>query len=353
MPEIADIQKEYDELLNQLSDPELISDWPRFEELSKKKKSLEKILEKSKEIEEISRLVEESKAILSANEDSELVALAESEMSELKNKQENLKKDLEKLLAGGDDEEEVKNSGGDNSVILEIRGGTGGDEAALFAGDLFGMYSRYAGIMGWKVKVLDSHPTELHGYKEIIFEIKGDGSYDALKNEAGVHRVQRIPETEKAGRVHTSTATVAVLLKPKPAEIKINPADLKIDIAKASGPGGQNVNKRMTAVRITHIPTGIMVKSMAERTLPQNKENALAILSARLLEIKLEEEEKKETGKRNEQIGGAKRAEKIRTYNFPQDRVTDHRIKKSWHSIEEMMEGKIDKMIKDVEEGLK
>jgi peptide chain release factor 1 len=215
------------------------------------------------------------------------------------------------------------------------------------------MYSRYSETKNWKVKILDAHATDLKGYKEVIFEIDGNGVYEKIKNEGGVHRVQRIPETEKAGRVHTSTASVAVMTRPKSTKTIINPKDLRIDIAKASGPGGQNVNKRMTAVRITHLPTGIMVKSMAERTLPANKENALSILAAKLEKIKLEEEINKEGDKRRNQIGTAKRVEKIRTYNFPQDRITDHRVKKSWHSIEEMMNGKIDKMVDSLAEELK
>jgi peptide chain release factor 1 len=200
--------------------------------------------------------------------------------------------------------------------------------------------------------MLDSHSADLGGFKEIIFELVGD-AYKKMKYEGGVHRVQRIPKTEKAGRIHTSTASVAVLMKPKPSEIKIKPQDLKIDIAKASGPGGQNVNKRMTAVRITHLPTGIMVKSMAERSLPQNKENAMSILSAKLLEIKETENLTKEKDKRKSQIGSAKRVEKIRTYNFPQDRITDHRIKKSWHDIERIMDGDMAKVIETMQKAEK
>jgi len=230
------------------------------------------------------------------------------------------------------------------SAIIEIRAGAGGDEAALFAADLYKMYSKYAESQGWQTKPLDSHAIGIGGFKEIIFEIKGD-SYDKIKHEGGVHRVQRIPETEKSGRVHTSTVSVAVLPKPKKQEIKIRTDELKIDYFKSSGPGGQNVNKRETAVRITHLPTGIVVASQTERNQLQNKENAMAILSAKILEKKEQESIEKLGGKRKEQIGKAMRAEKIRTYNFPQDRITDHRIKKSWHGIEEIMSGKLDKII--------
>ena len=238
------------------------------------------------------------------------------------------------------------------SVIVEIRAGAGGKEASLFAGNLFKMYSKYGQSQGWKQKVLSSHPTELGGFKEIIFELKNGDVFSRMKYEGGVHRVQRIPETEKSGRIHTSTASVAILPKPKKAEIKINPENLKIDFYGASGPGGQYVQKRHTAVRITHLPSGIVVTSQTERNQLQNKENAMSILEAKLLEKKELEESTKISGKRRAQIGFAKRAEKIRTYNFPQDRVTDHRIKKSWHNIAEIMAGRLDKIIETLEKNL-
>jgi peptide chain release factor 1 len=232
-----------------------------------------------------------------------------------------------------------------NAVIMEIRAGVGGEEAALFANDLFRMYSRYAQNNGFKTQVLDSQETDIKGLRQVIFEISGEGAYEKLKNEAGVHRVQRIPKTEKSGRVHTSTATVAVLPKPSKTQVDIKPQDIRFEVCKASGPGGQYVNKRMTAVRMVHIPTNLVVTSQSERSLQQNKENALSILSARLLEKKEKELEKELGGARRSQIGTAGREEKIRTYNFPQDRVTDHRMNKSWHDIESIMEGKIDKML--------
>jgi len=239
-----------------------------------------------------------------------------------------------------------------NSVICEIRAGVGGDEAALFAADLFNMYSKYAQKEGWKFRVLHTNPTELGGIKEIIFEITGPQVYSKLKQEAGVHRVQRIPKTEKSGRIHTSTATVAILPKPKDTDIKINPSDLKFDFYKSSGPGGQYVNKRMSAVRVTHIPTGLIVTSQSERNLQQNKENALSILRAKLFEKKQMEELSKLSSERRAQIGMGERSEKIRTYNFPQNRVTDHRIKKSWHNIDAILEGDLDKIIKDFQKYL-
>lgn len=232
-----------------------------------------------------------------------------------------------------------------NAVIMEIRAGVGGEEAALFANDLLRMYTRYSENQGFKVQVLDINQTDINGIKEVIIEIAGDNVYDKFKYEAGVHRVQRIPKTEKSGRIHTSTATVAVLPKPSKTEINIKPQDIRTETCKAGGAGGQYVNKKMTAIRLIHIPTGLAVTSQSERSLMQNKENALAIMAARLLAQQEKALEKELGGARRSQIGSAGREEKIRTYNFPQDRVTDHRINKSWHDIESIMNGKIEKMI--------
>jgi len=232
------------------------------------------------------------------------------------------------------------------SVIIEIRAGTGGEEAALFARDLFRMYSRYALSQGWKQKILNSRLAEIGGFKEIVFEISNGDIFSKMKYEGGVHRVQRTPKTEKRGRIHTSTATVAVLLKPKKAEIKIKPESLKINFYRASGPGGQYVNKRETAVRITHLPTGLVATSQTERSQLQNRESAMTILEAKLLEKRGMEESEKLGEKRKSQIKWAKRSEKIRTYNFPQNRVTDHRIKKSWHNLESIMAGELRVIIK-------
>ncbi|PXF33252.1 peptide chain release factor 1, partial [Mesotoga sp. SC_NapDC] len=231
----------------------------------------------------------------------------------------------------------------------EIRAGVGGEEAALFANDLLRMYSRYAENQGLKAQVLDINQTDINGIKNVIIEISGDDIYNKFKYEAGVHRVQRVPKTEKSGRIHTSTATVAVLPKPSKTEINIKPQDIRTETCKASGAGGQYVNKKMTAIRLIHIPTGLAVTSQSERSLMQNKENALSIMAARLLEQKEKELEKELGGARRSQIGSAGREEKIRTYNFPQDRITDHRINKSWHNIESIMDGKIEKMINAME----
>ena len=232
------------------------------------------------------------------------------------------------------------------TVIIEIRAGTGGDEAALFAADLFKMYTKFAEKQAWKIKILSLSRTALSGYKEIVFELKNSDLYSKLKQESGVHRVQRIPKTEKSGRVHTSTATVAVLPQIKEEEIKINSGDLRVDTYRASGPGGQYVNKRESAVRITHKPSGIVVSSQQERTQLANRETALGVLRAKLYNKKLQEKLQKQGVARKEQIGSAERSEKIRTYNFPQNRITDHRINKKWHNLEDILEGNLKPIIK-------
>lgn len=232
------------------------------------------------------------------------------------------------------------------AAIIEIRAGQGGDEAGLFAADLYRMYSRYGQTKGWKERILDSNNSTVGGYKEIIFELSGNGVYDELQNEGGVHRVQRVPKTEKQGRVHTSTATVAVLLKPKKTEVNISPADLQVDTYKSSGPGGQYVNKTESAIRITHKPSGLVVTCQSERNQMQNREVAMSLLAARLLRAQEEADLSKLTTERRDQIGWAKRAEKIRTYNYPQNRITDHRIEKSWHNLETIVNGDLEPIIK-------
>lgn len=233
------------------------------------------------------------------------------------------------------------------SIILEIRAGVGGQESALFASDLFNMYLRYAQSQGWKVEVLEESDTDLSGFKQVSLEISGNGVFEKLKQEAGVHRVQRIPKTEKSGRIHTSTVSVAVLKIPKETEVRINPSDLRIETSKSGGAGGQNVNKRETAIRIVHLPTGLAVTSQTQRSQQQNRENALNLLRAKLFEMQNSGSNAAVQEERRSQIGSADRSEKIRTYNFPQDRITDHRINKSWHNMEKILSGKMDKIIQE------
>jgi len=392
MINFEEIKKEYETITQKLSDPELFNretitrrrgaptgsflNWEEFETAKKRKDYLEKIIIQEEELQDLRKKIAENKEILKSQEDPALMTLAEEEISQLRAREKALEKEFQNLTEEGKDynsRTELRSGAGSptssevplrrvaggsesrspngeqspetGSAIVEIRAGTGGEEAALFADDLFRMYSKYAQRQGWKQKILDSRLSELSGFKEITFEISNGNVFSQMKYEGGVHRVQRIPVTEKSGRIHTSTASVAVLPKPKKAQIKIRPEDLKIDFYRASGPGGQYVNKRETAVRITHLSSGIAVTSQTERNQLQNRENALAILAAKLLEKKEMQEAEKIHGKRKAQIGWAKRAEKIRTYNFPQDRLTDHRIKKSWHNLEEIMEGKLDPII--------
>jgi len=280
--------------------------------------------------------IEETKKLINESESKEMIDLATTELNNLSLKKEKIEKELFSFTSP---KEEEKN------VILEIRAGTGGEEAALFAADLFRMYSRFAEKKNWPIEILSSHPTGLGGFKEIIFKIAHLEAWSILKFESGVHRIQRIPLTEKTGRIHTSTASVAVLPEAEEIDLQIEPKDLKIETFRASGHGGQSVQKTESAVRITHLPTSMMVSCQDERSQLKNKERALKILRSRLLWQKKEEERQKIAGTRKNQIGQAERAEKIRTYNFPQDRITDHRIKKSWHNIEEILNGNLDKIL--------
>ena len=339
--ELADARKEFDTLSEQLSDPELLSDWEKFQDISKRRGYLEKVVKKADEIEDIEKHLSESKQIIAAQEDQELLSMAEQELTSLTEEKTIKEKELQILLKG---EKESP-----ASLIIEIRPGTGGEEAALFAASLYTMYTKYAENQGWKTTLLNLSNTEIGGIKEVSFEIKGKEAFAKLQNEAGVQRVQRIPETEKQGRIHTSTASVAVLPIAKKKNMEIKPDDIEIDTYRASGAGGQNVNKRETAIRITHKPTGIVVTCQTERNQLKNKENALSILAARLLEKQESEDSSKLASQRKSQIGSAERSEKIRTYNFPQDRITDHRIKKSWHGIEQVLRGELDEIVSSLE----
>ncbi len=345
MVNIEEIEKKYEQIDKELAQSKSISNWEKIGKLRKEKQIYETVIAKQKEIEKIEKQIKEAEKILVKEKDPGLILLANQEKIDLPIKKNNLEKEISSLLKELNGEEAEP-----KSIIVEIRAGAGGDEASLFAADLFNMYSKYAENQNWQVKILNGHRTELGGYKEIAFQVSGPKVFSKMKHEAGVHRVQRIPSTEKQGRIHTSTASVAILTRPKKNQIKIKPDELQIDTYKSSGPGGQNVNKRETAIRITHLPSGIVVTSQNERNQAQNKENALAILQAKLFEAQEEQQAEKIDSNRKKQIGQNKRAEKIRTYNFPQDRVTDHRIKKTWHNLQDIMEGGLDVIVKDLEE---
>ncbi|OHA67064.1 MAG: peptide chain release factor 1 [Candidatus Wildermuthbacteria bacterium RIFCSPHIGHO2_02_FULL_47_12] len=343
MIDLKQIKEEYQELLTKLTDPELISRWEEFQSLSKRRSTLEKIMQVAQDLEETKQKIQENLEIISSPEDPELSSLAQTELEALKDREGALQKELEQQLKKG-----TQSTPG--AVILEIRAGTGGEEAALFAFDLFTMYRKYANQQGWKDTILDQNLTEQGGLKEGSIEFEGETVFENLQYEGGVHRVQRIPATEKAGRIHTSTASVAMLPKPTKTELQINPSDLKIETTTSSGPGGQNVNKRQTAVRVVYIPTGLMVVSQISRNQQKNKDFAIALISAKILAQKREEEQKKLSSDRKAQIGWAKRAEKIRTYNFPQDRITDHRIEKSWHGLEKILGGELSPIVQALQE---
>lgn len=344
MNKLSQLQEEYNELTEELSNPEIVSDWERFQEISKRRKDLEKIVTKYNELEKVQQTIEENKQIIDAEESPELSVMAEQELNQLQTQEQSLQKELDDLIKKN--EEDLP-----SALILEIRSGTGGDEAALFARDLWTMYQNYASNQGWKVKVLNTSETEIGGIKEVALEIEGEEAFAKLRYEGGVHRVQRIPSTEKQGRIHTSTVSVAILPKPKKEEVQLNNSDVKMEFTTSSGPGGQNVNKRETAVRLIHIPTGLTIVAENSRTQQANKEAAYALMQARLLERQVQEQEQERSGQRKSQIGGAERSEKIRTYNYPQDRITDHRIKQSWHGIEKTInEGSMDPIVHALQE---
>lgn len=341
LEKLTAITQRYDELGQQLL--QVGADYQRAAEINKERIDLEPVVRKSQEYTQAVRHLEEAKAILASqtDADAELRSLAEADVSALTPKIEELEKEIRQLLLPKDPRDE-------KNVIVEIRAGTGGDEAALFAADLFRLYSRFAERQGWKSEILSENAIGIGGYKEVIFEIRGRGAYSKLKYESGVHRVQRVPTTEASGRIHTSTATVAVLAEVEEVDIDIPDSDIRMDVYRSSGAGGQNVQKNSTAVRITHLPTGIVVACQDERSQLQNKLRALSILRARLYQIEEEKRRAAVDDTRRSQIGTGERSEKIRTYNFPQNRVTDHRTGQSVYNLPAVMDGSIDDFIDEL-----
>ena len=332
------IQKRYDEINQLLARAEITTDPRRLQELSKEKADLEDIVYtyqqyKAKEVE-----LAELEALLNSLSDADMMALIKEEVGKLKKQRDKLSHRLKLSLLPKDPNDE-------RDVIVEIRAGAGGEEAGLFAANLFRMYSRYAEANGWQVGIIDSNQSEIGGFKELIFEIKGRGAFSRFKHERGVHRVQRVPTTEGSGRIHTSTATVAVLPAVDEIELNINPDDLKMEFYHSRGAGGQNVNKVTTAVRITHMPTGIVASCQDDRSQIRNRTKAMEVLRARLLAMEQQKQSASIDKERQVQVGGGQRAEKIRTYNFPQNRVTDHRINSSFHNLQQILEGELDEVI--------
>ena len=334
---LDDVEKRYEELTIKISDPEVIAKTNEWQKLMKEHSDMTPIVEKYREYKKVKANYDEACEMMN-EEDKEIKDLAEMEMLAAKEKMPVLEEELKMLLIPKDPDD-------DKNIICEIRGGAGGDEAALFAGTLFRMYSMYAERKHWKLEVLNENETGLGGYKEVSFMVTGKGVYSRLKFESGVHRVQRVPDTESSGRIHTSTATVAVLPVVEDVEIEINPADIKMDVYRASGAGGQHVNKTSSAVRLTHIPTGIVAECQTERSQLQNREYAMRLLRSRLYEIEKRKRDSELANERKSQVGSGDRSEKIRTYNYPQGRITDHRIGLSIFQMEDFLNGNLDEML--------
>jgi peptide chain release factor 1 len=338
LDKLESIEKRYEELNQLMSQHEVISDMSKLQALAKEQSGISGTVSKFREYKKVLREIEDTRAMKAKGIDEEMASMVEEEIERLSGRKQVLEQELRTSLIPKDKNDE-------KDVIVEIRAGAGGDEAGLFAADLFRMYTRYAEIKRWGVEVIDSNQSGIGGFKEIIFEVKGRGAYSRLKWERGVHRVQRVPTTESSGRIHTSTATVAVLPEAEEVDVRISPDDLRIDIFCAGGHGGQNVNKVATAIRITHLPTGIVTVCQDERSQLKNKNKAMAVLRARILDREVRKQEEEISADRRSQVGTGERSEKIRTYNFPQGRVSDHRIGLTLHNLEAILDGSLDPVI--------
>jgi len=338
LDKLESIEKRYEELNQLMSQHEVISDMVKLQALAKEQSGISGTVSKFREYKKVLKELEDTRAMKAKGMDKEMAGLVEEEMERLSNRVQVLEQELRTSLVPKDKNDE-------KDVIVEIRAGAGGDEAGLFAADMFRMYTRYAETKRWGIEVIDSNQSGIGGFKEIIFEVKGKGAYSRLKWERGVHRVQRVPVTESSGRIHTSTVTVIVLPEAEEVEVHINPDDLRIDIFCAGGHGGQNVNKVATAIRITHLPTGIVTVCQDERSQLKNKNKAMAVLRARILDQEVRKQEEEISADRRSQVGTGERSEKIRTYNFPQGRVSDHRIGLTLHNLEAVLDGNLDPVI--------
>ena len=343
LEKLAEFENRYQELQRLLGTPEVAQDPDRVRDLGKEMASLERVVGRYQEYMSVLKDLEDARSILDDDPEPDMVELALQEVAKLEDTQAALEAELMQALLPRDER-------GERNVIMEIRAGTGGEEAALFAGDLFRAYSRYAANHRWGVEVIDASPSERGGFKEVVFEVRGRGAFRNLHHEAGVHRVQRVPLTEASGRIHTSTASVAVLPEAQEVEVDIKPEDIRVEFYRASGPGGQNVNKVSSAVRMIHQPTGIVVQCQEERSQFRNRQSALQVLRAKLLQLEREQQQQQVTKERRSQVGSAERAEKVRTYNFPQNRISDHRIGLTMHSLTQVMEGNLDELISALEQ---